>query len=133
MLDKKLVISIVAMFVLAVASGAIVHGTILQGEYMKLSFMRPEAQAHGLFAYMFLANFLFACGFSWIYVRGKEAKPWMGQGLRYGIAIILLYVLPTYLVYYVILPMPSGLVAQQIIFDSISTIVLALVLAWLNR
>src|SRR5438045_988864 len=134
MLDKKLVISVIVIFILAMASGFLVHGTILHGEYAKLpNLMRSEDAAHQLFGLMFLANFIFAIGFSWIYVRGREAKPWLGQGARYGIAVSLLAVIPTYLIYYVVMPLPSDLVAQQIVYDTVSTVILGIVVAWLNR
>jgi hypothetical protein len=134
MFDKKLVMSIVVIFVLSMAGGFLIHGTILHGEYLKLSnIMRSEQAAQQLFGFMFLANFLFACGFSWIYVRGKEAKPWLGQGFRYGIAVALLAVFPMYLIYYVVMPFPSDVVAQQIVYETIDAIVLGIVVAWLNR
>lgn len=133
MLDKKLVISVIVIFVLSMAGGFLIHGTILHGDYAKLPFMRGEAAAQALFGYMILANFLFACGFSWIYVRGKEPKPWLGQGFRYGIAVALLAVLPMYLIYYVVMPFPSDVVAQQIVYEIIDAIILGIVVAWLNR
>jgi hypothetical protein len=133
MLDRKLLISIVAVFVLSMASGFLIHGTILHGEYAKLPFMRSESAARSLFGFMILANFLFACGFSWIYARGREARPWLGQGVRYGIAVTLLYVMPMYLIYYVVMPFPSDVVAQQIVFEAIGTVILGIVVAWINR
>src|SRR4051812_14485103 len=110
MFEKKFVISVIAIFVLSMAGGFLIHGWALNSDYTRLgSLMRSEGAAHQLFGFMFLANFLFACGFSWIYIRGKEAKPWLGQGMRYGIAVALLTVIPMYLIYYVVMPFPSDL------------------------
>jgi len=39
----------------------------------------------------------------------------MGQGIRFGIAVALLTVVPTYLIYYVVQPMPRSLVTKLII------------------
>ncbi len=134
MLDKKLVISVIVIFILAMASGFIIHGTILHGEYAKLpNLMRSEDAMQKLFGLMFLANFIFAIGFSWIYIRGREAKPWLGQGVRYGVAVSLLAVVPMYMINYVVMPYPSDLVAQQMVYDSIGTVILGIVVAWLNR
>lgn len=134
MFDKKLVISVIAVFVVSMALGFLIHGTILHGEYAKLPHvLRSESAAMQLFGFMFLANFIFAIGFSWIYVRGREAKPWLGQGVRYGIAVALLAVVPYYLISYVILPFPSDLVAQQIVYDSLGAILMGIVVAWINR
>jgi cytochrome bd-type quinol oxidase subunit 2 len=133
-MNKKLVISIVVAFVLGMVAGFVVHGGILHAEYARLSnLMRTEEAAHQLMGLMLLAQLCWATGFCWIYARGREAKPWPGQGLRYGIAVSLLAVVPMYLTYYVVMPFPSDLVAQQIVFDALCTIVIALVVAWINR
>ncbi len=71
--------------------------------------------------------------FTFIYVRGREAKPWLGQGLRFGLIIALLTVVPTYLIYYVVQPMPGITVVKQIVFDSVLLLVLGAVVAYLYR
>jgi len=134
MFDKKLLVSIAAMFVLAMAAGFLVHGVILHGEYEKLRHLfRSEEASQKLFALMLIAHVAWAAGFSWVYIRGREAKPWLGQGFRYGLAICLIAVVPMYLIYYVIMPFPSDLVAQQVVYDSLCTIGMGIVLAWINR
>jgi len=133
-MNKKLVISIVVTFVLGMVLGMVVHGMILHGEYAKLSMMRSEQAAQQLMGLMAVAQLAWSIGFCWIYSRGREAaRPWLGQGFRYGIAVCLLAVVPMYLIYYVVMPFPSDLVAQQIVFDSICTILLAVIVAWINR
>jgi cytochrome bd-type quinol oxidase subunit 2 len=125
-MDKKLVISIVVVFVLGMVLGFVVHGTILHAEYARLpNLMRSEEAMHKLMGLMAIAQLAWAIGFCWIYARGREARPWLGQGLRYGLAVCLLAVVPMYLIYYVIMPFPSDLVAQQIVYDSICTVLTA--------
>ena len=53
-----------------------------------------------------------AGAFSWIYIRGHEARPWLPQGLRFGFAVALLTVIPTYIIYYVVQPMPGATVVE---------------------
>jgi len=133
-MQKKLVISVIAIFVVSMALGFVIHGTILHGEYAKLpNLMRSEDAMHGLMPLMMLANVIFAIGFSWIYIRGREAKPWLGQGFRYGIAVALLAVVPYYMIAYVVMPWPSDLVAQQVMYDSLGAIIMGIVVAWINR
>jgi len=133
MFEKKLVISVAVIFVLTMAGGFLIHGWALHSDYTRLgTLMRSEEAAHKLFGFMFLADFVFACGFSWIYIRGKEAKPWLGQGVRYGIAVSLLTVIPMYLIYYVVMPFPSDLVAQQVVFETIEKVILGMVVAAIN-
>ena len=69
----------------------------------------------------------------WIYARGVEAKAWLAQGIRFGIAVALLTIVPTYLIYYVVQPMPAATVTKQIVFDGILTLILACVTAFLYR
>lgn len=134
MLSRNLVVSVVVIFVISMALGFLIHGTILHDEYSKLpNLMRTEAEARKLFGLMFVANFLFAVGFSWIYIKGREARPWLGQGFRYGLAVAALATIPMYLIYYVVMPFPSDLVAQQIVFETIGVVAMAILLAWINR
>ncbi len=74
-----------------------------------------------------------AGAFAWIYARGKEAKPWLAQGVRYGIAAALLGVIPGYLIYYAVQPLPGEMVVKQVIFSGILLIVLGIIVAWLYR
>jgi hypothetical protein len=71
--------------------------------------------------------------FVWIYARGVEAKPWMAQGVRFGVAVALLTIVPSYLIYFVVQPMPGGVVIKQIIFDGVLLVILGTIVAWLYR
>ena len=134
MINSKFVVSVVAMFVLSMAFGFLIHGVALHGDYAKLpNLMRSEAAAQQFFGFMLLAHFLTALGFSWIYVKGREARPWLGQGFRYGVAVAVMMTIPTFLIYYVVSPYPSDVVAQQIVYSSLAIIVMGIVLAWINR
>jgi hypothetical protein len=71
--------------------------------------------------------------FVWIYARGVEAKPWVAQGVRFGVAVALLTIVPSYLIYFVVQPMPGGVVIKQIIFDGVLLVILGTIVAWLYR
>src|SRR4030095_10135708 len=95
---------------------------------------RTEADAQVYFGWMILAHVLLAGAFVWIYERGiAPHKPWLGQGVRCGVAVALLTVVPTYLIYYVVQPLPGALVVKQIVFDTIGLLVFGVVVAWLCR
>ena len=135
MLDRKIIISVVVIFVMSMAFGFLVHGTLLRDDYLRVgSIMRSPESAHGLFPLMMLATLSASVGFVWIYRHGMEAaKPWLGQGVRFGIAVVLLATIPMFLIYYVLMPFPSDLVAQQIVFESITVVIMGIVVAWINR
>ncbi len=85
------------------------------------------------FQYMILAHVLMAIGLTWIYRMGRDDTPWLGQGLRFGLAIIVLMTLPIYLIYYAVQPMPADLTHKQMIFDSIGMLVMGPLVALMNR
>ncbi len=124
----------VVVFVVWMAGSFVVHGTLLHADYAALSnLFRPEADAQRYFPLMILAHVIMAGAFVWIYSRGIEAKPWLPQGIRFGIAVALMTVVPTYMIYYVVQPMPSALVVKQIVLDGILLVVLGAVAAFLYR
>jgi len=58
-----------------------------------------------------------------------EAKPWLGQGLRFGLALWLIGSLGVYLVYFSVQQMPADLVARQVAFGLIESLLLGAVVA----
>jgi hypothetical protein len=101
---------------------------------MKLaSLFRSPAEAQGYFGFMILAHVLIGIGFTWIYRAGREAKPFLAQGVRFGLAVAVLTVIPTYLIYYAVQPMPGDVVVKQIVLDTISMVLMGIVCAWINQ
>ena len=133
-MDKRFFISWLALFVAWMAGSFVVHGTMLAADYAKLgSLFRPPAQAQQYFPFMLLAHVIMAGAFTWIYARGVQNRPWVGQGLRFGVAVALLTAIPTYLIYYAVQPMPGAMVVQQIVYDGVLIVLLGLLAAWLYR
>jgi hypothetical protein len=133
-MNKKFIISTLILFVVWMVGGIVVHGVLLGADYAKLpSLYRTETDSQQYLPFMFLAHLLLAGAFVWIYTRGMEAKPWLNQGLRFGLVVALLTIVPTYLIYYAVQPMPGMLAVKQIIFDGIWTLLLGAVVAFLYR
>ena len=132
-MGRKCIISAVVMFIMAWGLSFVVHGLVLRGDYAVTQGMRPPAEAQKLIPFLILAQALFGIAFAWIYVQGKDDKPWLGQGLRFGIAVAFLTVIPTYLIYHVVTPVPLVLALKQIVFDTIRVVLMGIVLAWINR
>lgn len=133
-MNKKFLIAWLVMFILYMAGGFIVHATLLHEDYLALpNLFRSEEEAAPQFPLMILAHVIMAGAFTWIYARGVEAKPWLGQGLRFGLAVALLCVVPIYMIYYVVQPLPGDLVVKQIVFDTICTLILGAAVAFLYR
>jgi hypothetical protein len=133
-MNKKFFISVVVIFVVSMLLGFLVHGVLLNQAYTQLpGLFRTPQDAQAYFPFMLLAHVLISFGFVWIYQRGKEAKPFLTQGIRYGLAIAVLMTIPMYLIYYAVQPMPSALVYKQIVFDTLGVLLMGVVVAWLNR
>lgn len=133
-MSKKAIISVVVMFVMSMALGFVVHGLLLQPAYLALpGLFRPEAEAQAYFPWMLLAHLFIAVGFVWVYLKGREDGPFLGQGVRFGLAIAVLMTIPTYLIYYAVQPMPGMLVVKQIVYDTIGVVLMGIVVAWINR
>ncbi len=131
---KRFLVAWVVVFVAWMAGSFVVHGSLLHDDYATLpNLFRTEADAQQHFPLMILAHVLLAGAFVWIYARGVETKPWPAQGIRFGLAVALLTIVPTYMIYYVVQPLPGSLVTKQILFDGILMIVLGLVAAFLYR
>ena len=133
-MDKKFLVAWLVTFVAWMFGSFVVHGVLLQADYAKLpQLFRAEADAQQYFPFMLLAHVLMSGALARIYARGVEARPWLGQGLRFGATVALLTVVPTYLIYYAVQPMPGAHVVKQIVFDGALVLLLGVLLAFLYR
>jgi hypothetical protein len=132
--DKKFLISWVVLFVVWMAGSFVVHGVLLNADYMALrNLFRSPEDSQTFFPLMIIAHVFLSGALVWIYSRGVEAKPWLAQGVRFGLAVAFLTVIPTYMIYYVVQPMPGATVVKQLIFDGVLTVLLGVVVAFLYR
>ena len=133
-MSKHFVLSVVVVFVVALVLSGTIHHVLLGQEYMKIAqIFRAPSEAQQYFPYMIAAHVIMAIGWTWVYRIGRENKPWLGQGVRFGLAIAVLATIPGYLIYYAVQPMPSDLVVKQVVFDTISMVVMGIVAAFVNR
>ena len=99
-MNKKWMIATIVAFVVWMAGDFAVHGVWLAPRYMALaSLYRPEADQMQYMPWMIGAHLLMGGAVAWIYGHGVKSSPWMGQGLRFGLAMSFVMG-PTYLIYY---------------------------------
>lgn len=135
-MNKTFVISVVVLFVVSMALGFLVHGLLLAPDYAKLqgSIFRSPQDAENYGIAMLVAHVFIAIGFTWVYRQGRDSgKSVLGQGVRFGLAVAVLTTIPTYLIYYAVTPMPSDVVAKQIVFDVVAMVIMGIVAAAVNR
>lgn len=133
-MDKKFLISWLVLFVCWMAGSFLVHGVLLHADYSALrNLFRSPEDSQTFFPLMVIAHVFLSGALVWIYSRGVEAKPWLAQGVRFGLAVAFLTVIPTYMIYYVVQPMPGATVVKQLIFDGVLIVLLGVVVAFLYR
>jgi MFS superfamily sulfate permease-like transporter len=130
----KFVVSVAVMFLMLFVLGWAGHSGLLAADYAKIqTLLRPMPEVWLRFPLVLLAQLLTALAFTWIYLQGKEDKPWLAQGIRYGIAIAVLGTIPVNLIHYAVMPFPPELVLKQMGYDGLTIVLMAIVLAWINR
>ena len=129
---KKLVLTIIVVFVVANITGFLIHALLLAPDYMAVKeHYRPEGQEK--MVWICLAYLSFAIGSVIVYAKGVEAKPWLGQGLRFGILMWLVLGVPSFFIAYAVQPVPTMLMVKQVLFEGIDKIVLGVITAALYR
>jgi hypothetical protein len=133
-MSKRFWLSVIAVFVLSMVLGFLVHGFLLAQDYSQLATLfRSPADQQRHFPFMLLAHALTALGLVWIYDRGRENKPPLAQGIRFGLAMAAVVVVPKFLIYWVVQPMPHLVALKQISFDTIGIVLIGIALAYLNK
>jgi hypothetical protein len=133
-MSKKFLFAWIVLFVAWFLGSFVVHGVLLRSDYMQLTnLFRAEDDQRKYFPLMIVAHLMLSGTFVWIYARGVEAKPWLAQGVRFGLAVALLTAVPTYMIYFAVQPMPADIVSKQIVCDGVLTIILGMIVAWLYR
>lgn len=129
---KRLGLTILAVFVVANLTGFFIHAIWLRADYMLVSHLyRPEGEEKMI--WIILAYLAFAIGIVWIYARGVENRPWLGQGVRFGIALWLAFVIPSFFIDYAVQPIPPVLMAKQVVYEGLDKLLLGIVTAALYR
>ena len=127
---KKTIGAVVGAFVLLVGGRYLIHEVWLKPDYMaQAEIMRADADILHRMWILQLANFMFALGAVLIYIRGVEAKSWVGQGIRYGILLAMASVVPQSLIEYSVYPLPHMLGLKWVIGEGGLAVLMALLIA----
>ena len=131
---RKFVVAVVVGYLILLGMNVVVHGMWLRSEYLqRASLWRPVDALQSKMWAMWIGLLIFTVVFTWVYTRGVEAKPWVGQGLRYGVVMSLLVVVPAVSSEYVVFPVPYTLALKWMIAGAIELVVLGLVVAAIRK
>jgi hypothetical protein len=130
---KKLIGATVAAFVILFVAGFLVHDVWLGTTYREMrdagfSFRPEEAMRHR-FWLICVSDALYSVFFVLVYAKGREEKPWLGQGIRYGVLMTLFTVVPSTVNDYVAYNLPHTLVWHWMIAGLIALILMGLAAA----
>jgi hypothetical protein len=127
---KKLLLAIVAAYIVLMFTNYLVHSVWLMSDYAAIpASHRSTAGIMHRFWAMAVGQFFFAALFAYIYTRGAEKKPWLAQGIRYGILVTFLTVIPTALSEYVVYIVPYQLAIKWMVAGGIQLIIMGLIVA----
>ena len=135
-MDKRFWVCGLVVAVAALLLDFLVHGLLLQGDYEALvsrGLMRTQEDAQRYMAWMLGAHLLIGYGMTWLYRQGGDrGRPDLAHGLRFGAGFAAAATIPGYLVYYAVQPLPAALVGRQVLYSTVATLLLGLLLAWLQ-
>ena len=126
---KRWVVASLAVFVVAMVLEYIFNNYCLKDVYLATAqFWRPEADMMKLMPYYWVALFVAAFFFTYIYIKGYEAKSCgIGEGFRYGLIICLFVNLPIAAIVYATMPVPTKLPVEWFITGMGEYIILGIV------
>jgi hypothetical protein len=129
---KRMLITAVAVFATGYLFAFLVHGVLLAEDYKAVSnLLRPDAEMK--MGIMSLGYAIWSLGVAWLYSKGVEAKDWIGQGLRFGLALACVWAVPAYLGDYATMPFPLPLILKGLAGDTVNALACGLVAAAINR
>jgi hypothetical protein len=134
MTATKLLVRILIVAVAMFALGFVGHQVLLGRDYASIEpIMRSkqDMQAHMPFA--LISCLCFSGALVWIYSQTRNSKPWLGQGVRFGVAAWAIALVPLYLTNYVIEPWPGVFVAKILAWEFVAVLILGVLTARLAK
>jgi hypothetical protein len=131
---KKLILAIVVVYAVLMGTNYLVHEIWLMADYRAIpESWRPLRDMQHKMWIMFIGQLFFAAMFSYIYTRGHENRSWLAQGIRYGIVMTFMTVIPYSLSEFVTYRIPHMLVVKWMIAGPIQLVILGLIVAGIYK
>jgi hypothetical protein len=131
---KKLILAVAVVYAVLMGTNYLVHEVWLMADYRAIpESWRTLADMRHKMWIMFPGQLFFAAMFSFIYTRGRENRPWLAQGIRYGVVMTFTTVVPYSLSEFVTYRIPDMLAVKWMIAGTIQLIILGLIVAGIFR
>jgi hypothetical protein len=132
-MDRRFFLAAILAFVVAFVLGFVFHGLILAGDYTAHAAVYRGPDVGARFPLLLLAQLVMAAAMTGLYRFGREDKPWLGQGARFGLLVAGASVVPLYLIGYVVTNVSGALAIKQMIFETITVTAMGVAIAWFYR
>lgn len=131
---KQWIIASVACFVVMVVLSFIEHGVVLAAWYQEYpNYWRSQADMSSRMHWMYVGYLLFSALFTYIYTKGYEGKPGLGEGFRYGVLVGALVGFPKMFLDHVVFPYQGKVILAWGISTFIICVVMGLVTATIYK
>ena len=131
--DKKFTLASLLCFIFLLVTEYLINLWLMPVYEQYAAVWRPMEQMQNKWWIMWVAQYFFAVMFVYIYTKGVEDKPWLGQGIRYGIIMILFTTIPFTLSNYFVYPIPYTLALKWMVAGAVQLIVMGIVVAALCK
>jgi hypothetical protein len=133
-MDKRFWLATVAAFVTSFVLSFIGHGFILAPDYLAVqNVYRPPIFQPQYFVLLLLAQLIAAAAMTALYRFGIENRPYLGQGVRFGLLAAAISAVPYTLVGYAVTNIPGALAIKQLVLETIIVTAMGVVIAWVHR
>lgn len=130
---KKMIIAVIAVFILLEATNFLVHNVILSKTYEGLAnVFRSIEEMNRLMWRMLIADLVWSFFFVFIFIKGYQNKGLL-EGVRYGVYIALFMNFVAAVAQNYAYPIPYTLALQWFIYGSIQSILLGVVTALIYK
>ena len=127
---KRYVLASLAVFAFIFIFEWMFHGNLLSDFYAQSQHLW-RAKEDVVMPAMFLGQFMFPFIFTFIFLKGYDNKG-IGEGIRYGILIWLLFI-PNNLIFYAVMPLSFTLVGLWILGGLIEMVIAGAIAATIYR
>ncbi len=134
-MKNKRVLASVAVLVLFLIMDYVLHGILLSGLYAETApLWRSADTLRGLAWIIWVVDAAMAFLLVWLFAKGWEAgKPWLGQGVRFGLVLGLIFSLPMGFSMYAMMPIPFSLALGWFAGAWVEFVIASIAAAWVFR
>ena len=123
---RRILTIAVAMFIL----GFIGHQLLLGHDYVAIEpIMRNQTDMMEHMPFAFVNALCFSTAFVWLYSQLRSHRLWLMHGIRFGVGIWAVAMVPLYLTNYTIEPWPGVFVAKILAWELVAVTTLGIIVA----